>query len=120
FRAAAAELSADYRPKRKGSVESMLGGFRMYDEICQAVTADKGIKDMIQNALTPSCYPDPEMKTATMDVGFYLALFYLEERKAKTEESEWFPKDYSPNLTADDWAVLLKDSSVFTQSSLQI
>ena len=120
FRAAAAELSADYRPKRNGSVESMLGGFRMYDEICQAVTADKGIKDMIQNALTPSCYPDPEMKTATMDVGFYLARFYLEERKAKTEESEWFPKDYSPNLTADDWAALLKDSSVFTQSSLQI
>ena len=55
----------------------------MYDEICQAVTADKGIKDMIQNALTPSCYPDPAMKTATMDVGFILRVFIWKNAKQK-------------------------------------
>ena len=92
----------------------------MYDEICKAVASDESLKEMIQKALTPSCYPDPEMRTATIDVGFYLARFYLEERKSEQEEAEWFPKDYSPNLTVDDWVDLLEDSSVFTQGSLQI
>ena len=92
----------------------------MYDEICKVVASDESLKEMIQKALTPSCYPDPEMRTATIDVGFYLARFYLEERKSEQEEAEWFPKDYSPNLTVDDWVELLEDSSVFTQGSLQI
>lgn len=120
FRAAAAELDADYRPKRNGSVDNMIGGFRMYDEICEAVAADEEIKAMIQKVLTPSCYPDPEMKTATIDVGYYLARFYLEARKSEREAAEWFPKDYEPGLSAEDWANLLGDSAVFTQSSLQI
>ena len=120
LRAAATELSSDYRPKRDGSVDSLIGGFRLYDEICSVIAADESIKEMIQNALTSSCYPDPEMKTATIDISFYLSRFYLDEQKKKKDEAEWFPKDYSPNLSVADWVSLLGDSSVFTQSSLQI
>lgn len=120
FRAAAKELSSDYTPKRNGSVESLIGGKQMYDEICEAIKADSDIRGMIEAALVPSCYPDPEMKTATIDVGFYLARYYLEERKSGQEEEEWFPKEYSPRLSVDDWVGLLNDSSVFTTGSLQI
>lgn len=120
LRAAAMELSSDYRPKRNGSVDSLIGGFQLYDEICSVIAADESIKVMIHNALTSSCYPDPEMKTATIDVSFYLSRFYLEEQKKKKDDAEWFPKDYSPNLSVADWVSLLGDSSVFTQSSLQI
>lgn len=120
YRAAATELSADYKPKRNGSVDSMIGGFKMYDEICKAIVDDSDISEMVKNALTPTCYTDPELKTTTIDLGFYLARFYLEERKAEQEEAEWFPTDYSPNLDVEDWVDLLGDSSVFTQGSLQI
>ena len=120
FRAAAKELSSDYMPKRNGSVESRVGGNQMYDEICEAIKADPDIRGMIEAAMVPSCYPDPEMKTATIDVGFYLARYYLEERKTEQEEEEWFPKEYSPDLEVEDWVELLNDSSVFTTSSLQI
>lgn len=120
YRAAATELAADYRPKRNGSVDSMIGGFQMYDEICEAIVADPDISNMVKNALTPTCYSDPGMKTTTIDLGFYLARFYIEERKAEQEEAEWFPKDYSPNISVDEWVDLLGDSSVFTQGSLQI
>lgn len=120
YRAAATELASDYRPKRNGSVDSMIGGFQMYDEICKAIVADPDIPEMVRNALTSTCYPDPDMKTTTVDLGFYLARFYLEERKAEQEEAEWFPKDYSPNISVDEWVDLLGDSSVFTQGSLQI
>lgn len=118
LRAAAKELFSDYVPKRNGSVESLIGGNQMYDEICDAIKADPDIRGMIESALVPSCYSDPEMKTATIDVGFYLARYYSEERKS--EQEEWFPKEYSPELSVDDWIELLNDRSVFTTSSLQI
>ena len=120
LRAASTELSSDYRPKKNGSVDSMIGGFQLYDEMCSAIMKDESIKTMIQNALTSACYPDPAMKTATIDVSFYLSRFYLDEQKKKRDDAEWFPKDYSPNLSVAEWVSLLGDSSVFTQSSLQI
>ena len=120
FRDAAVELEADYRAKRDGSVDAMIGGFRMYDEICQAIQNDEELVKLIKSSLTDSCYPDPMMKTATIDVGFYLSRFFLSERVSKQEEEVWFPKDYTPDLSVDEWVELLKDSSVFTISSLQI
>ncbi len=120
YRTAATELSTDYMPKRNGSVDSLIGGYQMYDEICEAVAADEGIKAMIEEALTPSCYPDPAMKTAAIDVGFYLTRFFIEERNAKENADAWFPKDYDPGISTETWVELLQDSSVFTTGSLQI
>ena len=107
-------------PRKNGSVESLIRGKQLYDEINQAINVDPDIRGMIEGVMVPSCYPDPELKTATIDVGFYLARYYLKERDVKQKEEEWFPKDYSPKLNVDDWVELLKDSSVFTVSSLQI
>lgn len=115
YKAVASLLSADYAPKRNGSVENVVGGFRMYDEICEVIKSDERICNILNNAITDSCYPDSEKKTAAVDIGFYIAFCYT-----KVEEAEWFPKDYSPNLSVDDWVALLKDSSVFTAGSLQI
>ena len=89
FRDAAVELEANYKAKRDGSVDTMVGGFRMYDEICQAVQQDAELADMLKAALTSSCYPDPQMRTATVDIGFYLSRFFLGERKARQEEEGW-------------------------------
>ncbi|MCD8048619.1 MAG: EVE domain-containing protein [Clostridia bacterium] len=116
----AAELESDYRPKRNGSVDSMIGGYALYDEICAAVQKDDEIRSLISNAVTDSCWEDTRLKTATTDIAFYLSRFYLDEKKSERGEAEWFPADYSPNLTADDWAELLRDSSVFTMNALQI
>ena len=120
YRAAAQELETDYMPKRNGSVDSLIGGYQMYDEICEAIKADTDLKVMLQQAMVPSCYPDPELRILTIDVGFYLTRFYLEERKTEQEEGEWFPKDYSPKLSVEEWIELLNDRSVFTVGSLQI
>ena len=122
FRAAARELSSDYMPKKNGSVETLIGGFQMYDEICEAIKANPEIVELFRKGITASCYPDPELKTATIDVGFYLARFYLSVQNAEKDENEWFPKpeDYTPELGVEDWIELLNDSSVFTGSSLKI
>lgn len=120
YRDAAVELVTDYSAKANGSAKTMVGGFHMYDEICAALQQDTEIADMVHHAITSTCYADPMLKTATIDIGFYLSRFFLKDRKAKKEEEGWFPKDYTPNLTVDDWVDLLKDSTVFAISSLQI
>lgn len=120
YRAAAKELSADYAPKKNWSSDSMIGGFHMYDEICRVVAADDSLRSMIIEQLTEECYPDPEMKTATIDIGFYLTRFYLEEKKNAGDEAEWFPRDYTPGISIETWKSLLKNPAVFTQNSLQI
>ncbi len=120
YRDVATALSESYRPKRNGSVDSLIGGFNMYDELCGAVQSDGEIGAMLRLAFTDTCYTDPKLKTATIDVGFYLSRFYLEEKKSAQEEIDWFPQDYAPRLSVEDWAALLKDNTVFTVSALQI
>lgn len=120
FRDAAKELNSDFKPKRNGSVDSLIGGIQMYDEICELLSCNSEIVNMFKSALTDSCYSDEHLKTLTIDVGFYLSRYYLDERKAEQEEQGWFPKDYNPGISVEEWLELLKDSSVFTTNALQI
>lgn len=119
FREVALALEADDVPRRDGLAESMLAGYRMYDELCAALCGDSELASLFDAALDKSCYPDPKRKTLTMDFGFYLSRFYQEEQEKPREEG-WFPTDYSPELTVSDWMELLQDASVFTPNALQI
>ena len=99
FRSAAKELSSDYMPKRNGSIDSLIGGFQMYDEICEAIKSDPDIPEMIRDAITSTCYPDPELKTATMDVGFFIGRFYNQEKEIDLDglhSDAKFSKWYAP------------------------
>ena len=123
YRAVAKELDDSYLPKKNGAVETMVGGFKMYDEIRKALQADGEIRQMLQAALTESCYPDPELVTTTIDFGFYFARFYLDDaEKAATSEENWFPspEEYDPQLSVEDWCALLEDPEVFDEKSLDV
>ena len=121
----AAELGSKYKPK-KGSLESMIGGYKLYNEIREAIKADVSVCKMIQNAVTQNsaCYPDPEFGTAAIDVAYYLAKHYSEMQTQVDSDSAtgsgWLYPDYSPNLSTQEWAEMLKDSAVFDKNSLQI
>ena len=116
----AAELSNSYKPKRNGSIDSLIGGIQLYDDVCTAIQGDEALKSVLMSMLDSKCYDDPMLKTATIDVCFYISRFYLPEKADAGKADEWFPTDYSPNISVDDWVALLKDSAVFTASSLQI
>ena len=122
FRALAKEISTDYKPKKNGSTETVIGGFKMFDEICEAIKADLELVGMVKQAITSECYPDSEMKTTTIDFGFYYVRHYLDEQNALDDEDNWYPKDedYSPELNVEDWVELIEDGSIFTSSSLAI
>ena len=127
-KAAAAELGSDFTPRADGSIESMIGGYRLYDEIRAAVKADESVCGLIRDAVNrnPDCYPDPEYVTTAIDVAYYLAKRYGKAQDRQTTpaevaepDDEWFPQDYSP-LSVEEWLELLKDGSVFTPDSMRI
>ena len=78
--------------------------------------------NLFRSQLTDTCYQDPELKTLTLDVGFYISRFYSQKSGDETPvlPGEWFPEDYEPGLTVDDWIALLGDKDVFTENSLEI
>ncbi len=99
---------------RKGKpVLNLVNGFKLYDQICAELARDQELAGLLQSALDDTCYPDHSLRTLTIDVGFYISRMGL-------QESEWFPADYTPEISVDQWLELLANKEVFTESSLEI
>ena len=59
------------------------------------------------------------MRTLTIDVGFYISRYYS-KRNDEPAADEWWPTDYSPAISTEEWIALLNDAEVFIPSSLEI
>lgn len=106
------ELESDYAFKAGSYEENIRNAIRMYDEIREEIKLDTELLDIFHSQMTDTCYHDPEFRTLTQDVGFYLNHYW--------KPAEWFPSDYNPGLSVDDWVGLLNDQGVFNESSLEI
>lgn len=117
----AEELGSNYNFK-KGAYSSNIRSFiKFYDEICDELKLDTELVNLLKSQLTNTCYPDPDLKTLTIDVGFYISRYYSQKGKEiSAQEGEWFPSEYKPGLSVDDWVGLLGDKDVFTEGSLEI
>ncbi len=119
-KAVASKLSADYR-FQKGAYENNIRNFMsLYDEINLALKEDAELVELFRSRLTDTCYPDPELKTLTTDVGFYISRIYAQKNANDDTADGWYGVDYSPGLTVNDWSSLLKDGTVFTVGALEI
>ena len=116
------ELESDYRFKKGAYADNIRNFYKFYNEICEELKQDSELVNLFRSQLTPDCYPDPELKTLTFDVGFYIFREYSKKGDDVFSENEWFPsqEEYSPGITVQDWIALLNDKDVFTQSSLEI
>lgn len=85
MQAAAKELGADYKPKANGSVDSMIGGFKLYSDICDQIKDDKKLIDLLHQVLTSACYDDKECRTLTIDFGHYIGSYYQDEKKKRLQ-----------------------------------
>lgn len=119
-RVVAAQLEADYLFKKGAYTDNIRNFYKFYDELNAAIKEDDEIKNLLQSQLTDTCYPDPELRTLTIDIGFYISRYYSEEKAAKSSKESWFPSEYTPGLSEKDWLELLCDSEVFTPTSLEI
>lgn len=117
-RKTADELGSDCIIKQGRYADNVRNHLALYDEISTELRKDSELRKLLDGNLTPECYPDPEMRTLTIDFCFYIS-HNLHDRK---QDDKWWPakEDYNPGLTVDDWLALLDDPEVFTESSLQI
>lgn len=115
YRDVALELGGGYKPKKDGSVETMMDGYKYYDEIHKYILEDKEFAELFDKVYDSSCYEDPHLRTVLMDFGYFLSRVYVPKLKER-----WIPENYSPDITKEEWGELLNDRSVFTLNSLQI
>lgn len=118
-KAVARELDADYRFKKGAYADNIHNCFAFYDEICAELQKDDELRKMLATRADDSCYFDHEMRTLTVDVGFYISRYYG-SRNDESAVGEWSYSDYSPGISTDEWVALISDSEVFTPSSLEI
>ena len=119
IKAVSNELESDYTFKKGAYADNIRNFFAFYNEICDELKQDEELKNMLASQITGTCYPDPELKTLTIDVGFFISRYLNKDESAPTSD-EWWPTDYTPALSVDDWEVLLNDADIFTDSSLEI
>ncbi len=112
------ELSSDYRFKKGAYTENLRNFYALYDEICAYIKTDTELTSLFKTQLTDTCYSDPEYRTLTIDVGFYISRYY--SQRESENEQKWFPADYSPEISTDTWIELLHNPEVFTDGSLEI
>lgn len=119
IKAVSNELESDYTFKKGAYADNIRNFFAFYNEICDELNQDEELQNMLASQITGTCYPDPELKTLTIDVGFFISRYLNKDESAPTSD-EWWPTDYTPALSVDDWEVLLNDADIFTDSSLEI
>lgn len=115
----ASELESDYRFKKGAYADNIRNFLKLYDEISVVLKEDTELVNLFQSQLTNTCYPDPELKTLTIDVGFYISRYYSQKDSAP-DTTSWYGADFDPGLSVEDWSKLLKDETIFTTGALEI
>ena len=115
----ASELESNYGFKKGAYADNIRNFLKLYDEISVALKEDTEMVNLFQSQLTDTCYPDPELKTLTIDVGFYISRYYS-QKDAAPDTTSWYGADFDPGLSVEDWSKLLKDETVFTTGALEI
>ncbi|MEA5135577.1 MAG: AAA family ATPase [Candidatus Fimivivens sp.] len=112
------ELGSDYRFKKGAYADNLRNFYSFYDELCAEIKEDEELVSLLKAQLTGDCYPDSEYRTLTIDIGFYISRYFSQKESVATDD--WFPTDYTPNISVDEWVELLNDPDVFTTGSLEI
>lgn len=109
------KLESNYKFKKGAYKQNLKNAMEFYNEINEEIKKDDELIEILKTNLDSECYKDPEFRTLTLDFGFYVSRYFDEDNK-----NEWYPSDYSPKLSKEDWLEVLKDESVFTIPSLEI
>ena len=115
----ASELESDYRFKKGAYADNIHNFYALYNEICAELQKDDELRNMLAAQVDSTCYADPEMRTLTIDLGFYISRYYS-KRNDEPAADKWWPTDYSPAISTEEWIALLNDAEVFIPSSLEI
>lgn len=83
-KAVSSELESDYRFKKGAYVDNIRNFMALYDEICVELQQDDELRNLLNSQITSTCYADPELRTLTIDVGFFIFRYW--NKKDSTNE----------------------------------
>lgn len=106
------ELESDYRFK-KGAYEDNIRNFMaLYDEICAELQQDDELRNLLNSQITSTCYADPELRTLTIDIGFFIFRYWNKKDStnvplyAQSQEDDgqqyWFLNEKNPKM----WSIV--------------
>ena len=85
----ASVLESGYKFKKGEYEYNVRNSIKFYDEICEELSNDEELVDMLHNVIDDSCDKDIALKTLTFDVGFYISRKWGEQTMEKVN-SAWF------------------------------
>lgn len=80
-------LQSTYRFKKGAYTDNMKSFFLLYDEINNELRKDTELSALLKSKIDESCYPDLDLRTLTIDVGFYISR-YIGQKDENTEQGK--------------------------------
>jgi len=113
----AATLESDFKVKKGAKPEALIDFISFYNEIAEYIKDDEATTSMFKAALTPECYPDPQFRTLTIDVGFYISRYYstkpVEDQPELPDKPDvvYWPaeEDYPVNISKEEWKKYIEE-----------
>ena len=114
----ASVLESDFKVKNGAKADVLLSFLSFYNEIADYLKTDAETIKLIQNSLTSECYADPQCRTLTIDVGFYISRYYTYgevpvaiSTTETTSEHRYWPssEEYELNITKDEWKKYIEE-----------
>ena len=84
-KAVSSELESDYRFKKGAYADNIRNFVAFYDEICAELQQDDELRNLLNSQITSTCYADPELRTLTIDVGFFISRYWNKEAESFDE-----------------------------------
>jgi 5-methylcytosine-specific restriction protein B len=92
----------------------------LFDLIREIAIADDELTTLSRNRLTEDCFADSHYRMLAMDIAYFGYGIAKADVEAADKVNDWFPADYSPGISVDQWAALINDNQVFYTGSLEI
>lgn len=121
-KAVSSKLESDYGFKKGAYADNIRNFVAFYDEICAELKQDGELKNLLNSQITSTCYADPELRTLTIDVGFFISRYWnREEADPKADEyskEKFLEQVYMTEAKYDRLvAVLTKKKNIILQGA---
>lgn len=85
------------------SYASMNAGYLLFDEIHQVIQENQTLVWTFKSLCTEECYPDPQLKTLTMEATNYMARFFYNHGQEQSEPDIDVLREIFPAYTRQDF-----------------
>ena len=104
------KLGCEYKKQNKLKGQNVVNVYAIYNQIAEALNADRELQEMLKSSLTQDCYADPMSRTLAVDFGYYLQTYYKGNNSVESRNPKvWL---YAPGEQARMWDECVEMKSI--------